>query len=197
MELHARMLAALIVVAAAILPAGAFAQIVPAPPQSDAGPLMQPEGPPPPPHSEAPPPSYSMPHPPPNPGEETIHGRIVSFDGAYNLQVNDDRGFVDNVRMHQGTIINPTGLTLAPGMVVTIYGANSGSVFAAHQIDTPYQSYGYAYPVYPYPVYPFYGYPFYGYPYPFGARVFVGFGFGFGFGYHPVYGGYGGYHGHR
>ncbi len=188
MEMHARMLATLIGLTAATLPAGAFAQIVPASPQSEPAP----------PQSEAaPPPSYALPATPPvHPGEESIKGRIASFDGAYSLQVNDDRGFIDNVRMHQGTIINPTGLTLAPGMTVTIYGINNGSVFAAHQIDTPYQSYGYAYPVYPYPVYPYpyFGYPFYGYP--FGARISIGFGFGFGYGYHPVYGGYHGAHFH-
>ena len=56
-----------------------------------------------------------MPVPPPvNNGEETIHGRVVSFDGGYSLQVHDDRGFIDNVRLHQGTIINPTGITLSP-----------------------------------------------------------------------------------
>lgn len=181
MNLNARVLAVVIGLTAAAVPAGAFAQ------QTE--PAQAPPAPPP-----APPPSYAMPAPPPvNSGEESIHGRILSFDGGYNLQVNDDRGFIDNVRMHQGTIINPTGLTLAPGMTVTIYGVNSGSVFAAHQIDTPYQSFGYAYPVYPYPVYP---YPYFGYPYPFGARISIGFGFGFGYGYRPFYGGYHGAHFH-
>jgi hypothetical protein len=80
-------------------------------------------------------PSYSQPYPS---GEENIHGRIVSFDGGYNLSVRDERGFIDNVQLHQGTIINPTGLTLAPGMVVSILGYNAGPFLAANEIDTPY-----------------------------------------------------------
>jgi hypothetical protein len=71
-------------------------------------------------------------------GEENIHGRIVSFDGGYNLTVRDERGFIDSVQLHQGTIINPTGLTLAPGMVVSILGYNAGPYLAANEIDTPY-----------------------------------------------------------
>jgi hypothetical protein len=74
-------------------------------------------------------------------GEAQIHGRVLSFDGAYNVQVKDEKGYVDNVQLHQGTIINPTGLTLAPGMVVSIMGYNAGSSFAANEIDTPYTFY--------------------------------------------------------
>ena len=76
------------------------------------------------------------------PADENIHGRIASFDGGYNLSVRDERGFVDTVQLHPGTIINPTGLTLAPGMVVSILGYNAGDYFSANQIDTPYQFYG-------------------------------------------------------
>lgn len=43
------------------------------------------------------------------------------------------------MRLHPGTIISPTGLTLAPGMVVSVLGYNAGSYFAANQIDTPYR----------------------------------------------------------
>jgi hypothetical protein len=74
-------------------------------------------------------------------GDENIHGRIVSFDGGYNLQVQDNRGYTDNVELHQGTIINPTGITLQPGMVVSILGYNAGSYLAANEIDTPYTFY--------------------------------------------------------
>ncbi len=124
-------------------------------------------------------PSYATP-------EETVSGRVISFDGAYALQVRDDRGFVDNVRLREGTVITPTGVRLAPGMRVTIHGVNRGDVLAANQIDTPYQSYGspapvaYAVPVVPYyPVYG-YGYPYYGYPYAYGPRFSIGIGIGFG-----------------
>ena len=72
------------------------------------------------------------------PEDQQIRGRIASFDGGYNLTVRDERGFVDNVALHPGTIINPTGLTLAPGMTVSILGYNAGGAFAANEIDTPY-----------------------------------------------------------
>jgi len=75
-------------------------------------------------------------------GDAQIRGRIVNFDGGYNLQVKDERGYVDNVQLHPGTIINPTGITLAPGMVVSILGYNAGSFFGANEVDTPYTFYG-------------------------------------------------------
>jgi opacity protein-like surface antigen len=71
--------------------------------------------------------------------DQQIQGRIAAFDGAYNLQVRDNRGFIDNVELHDGTVINPTGLTLAPGMIVNILGYNAGNAFDANEIDTPYQ----------------------------------------------------------
>jgi hypothetical protein len=99
-------------------------------------------------------------------GEAQIHGRILSFDGAYSVAVKDEKGYVDNVQLHQGTIINPTGLTLAPGMIVSIMGYNAGSYFAANQIDTPYTFYA--------------GYPYYaGHPWTYyGPGVSLGFFFG-------------------
>jgi hypothetical protein len=99
-------------------------------------------------------------------GEAQIHGRILNFDGGYNLAVKDEKGYVDNVQLHQGTIINPTGLTLAPGMIVSIMGYNAGPYFAANQIDTPYTFYA--------------GYPYYaGHPWNYyGPSVSLGFFFG-------------------
>lgn len=161
MVLQTRFLAALIALAAAAVPAGAFAQTA---------------------ASEALP-SYARSST--VPGDETIHGRIASFDGAYNLQVSDDRGYVDNVQLQQGTIINPTGIRLTTGMSVTIHGVNRGSVFAANEIDTPYQSYGATYgpvPVYGSLIYPYpYPYPYPVYSYPYGPQFGIGFGFHSGF----------------
>jgi hypothetical protein len=74
-------------------------------------------------------------------GDAQIRGRVLNFDGGYNLQVRDDQGYVDNVALHQGTIINPTGITLAPGMVVSVLGYNAGSTFDANEVDTPYTYY--------------------------------------------------------
>ena len=71
--------------------------------------------------------------------DQNIHGRIIDFDGNYNLTIRDERGYVDNVQIHPGTIINPTGLTLAPGMIVSVLGYNAGDFFSANEIDTPYQ----------------------------------------------------------
>jgi hypothetical protein len=124
-----RIFAALLSLAAFSVPLTAFAQETPA--------------------AAAPAPSYAR-HV--AKGEESIRGRIDRFDGKYGLQVHDDRGFVDNVEMHQGTVINPTGLALQPGMSVTILGYNRGHAFAANEIDTPYVSYGFAPVVYPYSI---------------------------------------------
>lgn len=150
MNLQQRIFTALIALAAAAVPLGAFAQ-------ADA------------------PPSYGR-------ADESVKGRVVSFDGAYGLQVRDDRGFVDNVQLHQGTIITPTGIRLAPGMNVTVYGVNRGPVFAANEIDTPYTAYE-GPPVYA----PFaYGYPYaypYAYPYPLYVSPFS-FGIHFGPSFH-------------
>ena len=122
---------------------------------------------------------------------ETIRGTIVSLDGAGNVELRDDRGFVDNVRLEPNVEVTPAGVQLVPGMRVTISGANAGSVFAAERVAAadasppqaapptyayPESAYGYAYP---YPVY-VYPYPVYAYPYPIGPRFSIGIGFGFG-----------------
>jgi hypothetical protein len=152
-----RLLAALIAAAAIAVPASAFAQTG----ASDA----------------SAPPSYARPSY--GSDEDVVKGQVVAFDGGYNLQVRDDRGFIDNVVLHQGTIINPTGLRLSPGMTVTVRGVNRGHALDANQIDTPYTTYG-AVPVYPVAVAPYYAYPYGAYP----AYGF-GYGYGYGYGYGP------------
>jgi hypothetical protein len=107
-------------------------------------------------------PSYAVPAPA---GDERIHGVVRAVNGKYGLTIHDSRGYIDNVTMHQGTIINPTGLALAPGMEVTILGHADGGTFDANEIDTPYN---YEAGYYPYPYYGPYAYPAYG----------VGFGWG-------------------
>lgn len=111
--------------------------------------------------------------------DQQIHGRIESIDGTFNLTVRDDNGYLDNIQMRQGTIINPTGLTLAAGMVVTVIGYPSGQVFNAVEIDTPYS---YAGPA-PTPAYygPGWWYP--GFAYGYGPSFSLGFVVGFGGGY--------------
>jgi hypothetical protein len=106
--------------------------------------------------SYAQPPSYAV-------KMDTIHGRIASFDGHYALTVRDDRGYLDRITLHDGTIINPRGLRLAAGMSVTVSGRPSASALLADEIDTRYHEdpgsyYGPGYPVYQaYPAY----YPYY------------------------------------
>ena len=72
-------------------------------------------------------------------GDQQISGTVSSINGTWNLTVNDSNGYSDSVALHQGTIINPTGLTLEPGMNVTIDGYADGQSFDATEIDTPYQ----------------------------------------------------------
>ncbi len=93
------------------------------------------------------PPSYAV-------RQESIRGTVRSFDGQWLMYVRDGRGNLDRVRLHQGTIITPTGLTLEPGMHVTVYGHPGDGVFVADDIETPYRyvryQSGYGYP-YSYP----------------------------------------------
>jgi hypothetical protein len=156
-------------------------------------------------------------------GDETIHGRIVSIDGTYGLHLHDDRGFIDNVTLHDGTVITPTGVTLVIGQIVTIHGHAAGNAFAADEIDTPYDdgpaaapaggdipyagdvdSYPYAGDVDAYP-YPYAAYPYGAYPCayvdyyacsPYGAPFGIFFGFGGGYYGHGYYPGHGPYYGH-
>jgi hypothetical protein len=138
--------------------------------------------------------------------DEQIRGTIASIGGKYTVYVRDQRGYVDTVSLHDGTIINPTGLTLAPGQSVTVLGRSDGRAFDANEIDTPYNvddGDGYAaVDVAPYPYYD--SYPAYALSYP----AFISLGFGFGGGYYGrgyygggyygrgYYGGYGhGYYG--
>lgn len=120
---------------------------------------------------------------------ETIRGTISGFDGKYVLRVHDVRGYMDHVTMHDGTIINPTGLTLSEGMSVTVLGRTNGRTFDAAEIDTPYHYEQRVFtPVYITPAYggAYYGYPGYGgSPYPYGYGAYP-------YGYPGYYGGYGG-----
>jgi hypothetical protein len=104
--------------------------------------------------------------------QESIKGTIQSRSGPYTLYVRARNGDLDHVEMHQGTIINPTGLTLEAGMHVTVYGHGAGPVFDANEIDTPYH---YTPPIYYYP-----GGPWYGWPHPWGWGWGPGWGFGWG-----------------
>jgi hypothetical protein len=74
--------------------------------------------------------------------DQQIQGTIASINGTWNISVNDANGNVDSVALQQGTVINPTGLTLEPGMSVTIDGYGNGPDFDAMEIDTPYQYQG-------------------------------------------------------
>jgi hypothetical protein len=130
-------------------------------------------------------------------GEESIHGRILSFDGNHRVQVRDDRGYVDSVTLHDGTVINPTGLRLSAGQSVTILGRANGKTFEANEIDTPYTRApaAVAVPVVPYvypvPAYGYYAsyayaapYPYFAYGYPYryyDARIALRFGYRGGF----------------
>jgi len=116
-SLKAAAAAAVLALAPLAVPLGAAAQ--PAPPPPPAGPAAQ-----------APAPSYARAS-----RDQRIDGTVVNFDGKYSVTLRDRRGYLDNVELHQGTVINPTGLTLQNGMPVTIYGYNAGRTFAANEID--------------------------------------------------------------
>ncbi len=58
-----------------------------------------------------------------------VRGRVDAFDGHYSLVVHGMR-----VRLHQGTVIHPTGATLTPGQYVIVRGHWVGHYFAADEI---------------------------------------------------------------
>jgi hypothetical protein len=69
-------------------------------------------------------------------GNQRLDGIVVRFaEGTYDLELRDDRGILDTVRLHDHTIIFPIGTTLAPGMRVRIVGFNAGNAFTANEID--------------------------------------------------------------
>jgi hypothetical protein len=71
---------------------------------------------------------------PPSVGQYHVQGRVVSFD-RFHMGVTVGGRFV-RVRLHQGTIINPLGLTLQPGMYVHVNGYWIGSdMFEANDIN--------------------------------------------------------------
>jgi hypothetical protein len=71
--------------------------------------------------------------------EQIVRGVITSINGKYGLTVKDDHSDTDRVTMHLGTIINPIGLQLTPGMQVTITGHPDSGTFDVDKIDAPIQ----------------------------------------------------------
>jgi hypothetical protein len=67
-------------------------------------------------------------------GGQTINGVISAVDGEHRLTLRVGRGLEDSVTLHRGTIINPTGLQLEPGMKVAIAGRADGNTFDAEKI---------------------------------------------------------------
>jgi hypothetical protein len=66
-----------------------------------------------------------------------LSGVITSIDGKSALTVRENRGALDRVMLHTGTIINPTGVRLVPGTAVTIIGHANGGAYDADTIDAP------------------------------------------------------------
>ena len=58
-----------------------------------------------------------------------VSGRVESFDGRFQLVVHHRQ-----VHLHQGTIIHPTGATLAPGQWVSVRGYWARGEFQAQFI---------------------------------------------------------------
>lgn len=60
----------------------------------------------------------------------TAHGKITYFR-RFDMQVETAPNIYRDVHLHQGTVINPRGTTLAPGMTVDV----SGSAQSDHSLD--------------------------------------------------------------
>jgi hypothetical protein len=60
----------------------------------------------------------------------TAHGKVTYFR-RFDLQLETAPNVYRDVHLHQGTVINPRGTTLAPGMTVDV----SGSAQSDHSLD--------------------------------------------------------------
>jgi hypothetical protein len=60
----------------------------------------------------------------------TAHGKVTFFR-RYDLQLETAPNVYRDVHLHQGTVINPRGTTLAPGMTVDV----NGSAQSDHLLD--------------------------------------------------------------
>jgi len=69
-------------------------------------------------------------------GEHELRG-TVSYFNAFTMDVRAGRQVVA-VHLHQGTIINPTGLTLHPGMYIRVFGFWADGNFQADRIGLIY-----------------------------------------------------------
>jgi len=66
--------------------------------------------------------------------QNSAHGEVTYFK-RFDLQVRTGTNAYRNVRLHQGTVIDPRGTTLVPGHSVTIYGVpQSDGTLNANQI---------------------------------------------------------------
>jgi hypothetical protein len=71
------------------------------------------------------------------PADTPFSGVITSIDGKSTLTVRDNRGALERVTLHKGTIINPTGLRLVPGTPVIVIGHANGGAYDADTVDAP------------------------------------------------------------
>jgi hypothetical protein len=60
----------------------------------------------------------------------TAHGKVTYFR-RYDLQVETAPNVFRDVHLHQGTVINPRGATITPGMTVDV----SGSAQSDHSLN--------------------------------------------------------------
>ncbi len=65
----------------------------------------------------------------------TLCAVVRSIGSKYGLIVRDERGALQSVTLHQGTIIDPTGFGLKPGTPVYIVGSVVGGTFDADRIQ--------------------------------------------------------------
>ena len=69
--------------------------------------------------------------------QRVMAGTVIDFHGKYGLVVQDARGAIAEVTLHQGTVIKPVGLRLERGMKVIIVGQAANEAFAAGEINAP------------------------------------------------------------
>jgi len=83
----------------------------------------------------APPPAPPPPPPPREAVQPALVGVIV-FARPTTIQIRTPEGRFVTLHLRQGTVINPTGIQLAPGMRIAVAGDPTASVLDARNIDT-------------------------------------------------------------
>ena len=70
--------------------------------------------------------------------QNQVQGTITQIVGKDDIRVKTTRGDLQDVTLRRGTVINPTGMMLRPGIGVIVRGTTTANSIVATRIDTPF-----------------------------------------------------------